>query len=182
MTMSRLIRIVTVTAMLLASCSGSSDLATTTTADTTRTVAPTTTPPQATLSVTTALPPARSATWFDGVFDSTCINDVFTDAGEFDFSVPPLLVDCNEPRDNEVLSTVELADGEFPSDETLSAQMKSLCIEDLVAFLGRSPDESGLTTPWIVLPDKEDWDAGVPTAFVLCSPLSLLWEQLPVET
>lgn len=163
--MSRSLRIVVVTAILLVSCSGSSDSAddtpTTTGADTTTTAVPITTVPETTSPITTASPPVKPATWFDGALDGTCFNDVFTDEGDFDFSVPPQSVDCNGPHDNEVVSTVGFADGEFPSDETLIAQAESLCGEDMVSFLGRSPEGSGLITPWLVVPDEDDWSAGV---------------------
>jgi len=134
-------------ALVASACGGGSPATVATTATT---VAATT------ATTTTTL--ATTGTWFDGIAASTCFDDVFTDTGEFDFSLPAPIVPCEGEHDNEVVALVTLGQNDYPDDP--SGRADTACALAYADFLGRPIGET-LLIPFNVYPTAEDWDAGV---------------------
>ena len=141
--------------------------ATTTSSSTTTTTAPTTT---TTVATTTTLRPESA--WFGALTAGDCYLDALDEDGDFDFSVPPRVVDCREPHDNEVVAIVELGapDDGFPGSAVVETLAVEGCDAEFAEFLGgRSFDEVPIEG-FYVWPDEVDWQGGVRSA--VCSVFS----------
>lgn len=69
-------------------------------------------------------------------------------------------VPCGDPHDAEVHHVYELADGDFPDDDTLFASVEDECLPAFDEYTGASFDESPeLSIGWFA-PTREAWDAG----------------------
>ncbi|MFV2064843.1 MAG: DPP IV N-terminal domain-containing protein [Chloroflexota bacterium] len=100
-----------------------------------------------------------TGTWFDGLVTGVCFDDAFDAAGEFDTSGSALIVPCEGPHDNEVVSRLALSDADFSSAAHI-AFVDDACLAEQEAFLGR-PIGSTLMFPFNVAPSEDDWAAGV---------------------
>jgi hypothetical protein len=154
-----------VMALAVASCGGggdsSSESATTTSSAAETTAALTTAAPVTAAPPTTEAAPEREPTWFDQVEAGQCFNDVFDDAGDFDFHVPPAIVDCNVAHDNEVILTVALTGGELRGDDVVGPEALDACETAFVDFLGARQSDNVLVDAWAVFPTEEFWDVGI---------------------
>lgn len=129
--------------MLVAACGGGTGATSSTTAAPTTTVV------------------ADEPTWLDGLEAGMCFDDAFRD-GEFDFSVPAMVVTCEGPHDNELVAMVELdagADGGYPGDEAADADANAKCDAAYEAFLGR-PVANTYLAAFVVFPTESDWASG----------------------
>ncbi len=116
----------------------------------------TTAPTATTLATTTTTTLPTTGTWFDGLIPGVCFDDVL--AGDhFDFSVPPAVVDCDAPHDNEIVALVDLGAGSHPAG--VGELVADACAHEYEAFLGR-PIEQTLLLPFAIAPDGTDWEAG----------------------
>lgn len=118
------------------------------------------------VALCTALPataigaaPEGTGTWFDGLRAGICFDDAFLPDGGFDYTIPPAVVPCDGPHDNEVVGWVPLGDVEIPSEELVPI-VDELCAAEHEVLLGR-PIETTLMFPFNVAPDPDDWAAGV---------------------
>ena len=159
--------------------------ATTTPATTVATMATTTTeapPPIAVVSTTTTstLPPSTTTTgappatlppaaaWFGFLAEGDCFDDTLTSDGDFDFSVPPTVVSCDQPHDNEVTAIASVARqvDPYPGADAVAAVAERECDLATSEFLGRPLPETELLR-FDVFPDETDWEVGV--RVVVCS-------------
>lgn len=141
--------------MIMGACGGGSGSEPTSAATTTTAAATTTTP----ATTTTA---AATGTWFDGLDTGVCFDDALDDTGQYDFSVPAVIVSCDTPHDNEIVARVPLGEGEFPA-ATVAADAAAVCADAYDAFLSHPIDET-LLFGFTVWPDENDWDAGARAA------------------
>jgi Tol biopolymer transport system component len=118
------------------------------------------------VALCTALPtmvigaaPEGTGTWFDSLEAGVCFDDAFLPSGDFDYTMPPVLVPCDGPHDNEVVGWVPLGEVELASEELVPI-VDELCEAEHESFLGR-PIDSTLMFPFNVAPDPDDWAAGV---------------------
>ena len=67
------------------------------------------------------------------------------------------VVPCSEPHDEEVYFEFELADGDFPDEETISAEGETQCTEQFVSYTGSDLETTELWYFWIT-PTKDTWE------------------------
>jgi Tol biopolymer transport system component len=143
-------------ALVAAACGGGSGAAATTTSTTATTI---TTVVATTSEATTTTTAPATPTWFSPLAAGVCFNDVW-DGDAFDLSVPPAVVPCDAPHDNEVVEMVNHADGPFPGEDALIDQAETECRAAFDAFYGATSDYEGFMFDWYVFPNEVDWDAG----------------------
>jgi TolB protein len=168
-------------ALAATACGGSSESATTTTAastttavtTTSTTVAPTTTVTQAPPTISTQAPATTTtaairpeSAWYGSLTEGACFDDVYTAEGQFDFSVPPMLVDCAGPHDNEIVALPLLGgpDDPFPAADELGDLVVDICTLLSAEFFGGRTFEEVPLDGFFVWPDAIDWESGVRTA------------------
>ncbi len=66
-------------------------------------------------------------------------------------------VPCADPHDNEVYFKFNLADGPFPGDDAIDAEVEAECIPAFEAYVGASYDTSEVYV-FPVTPTQESWD------------------------
>ena len=105
---------------------------------------------------------AELIAYIDGLSMGSCYNDAFDEDGEFDYSKPPLVVDCSERHDNEIYhyGVIGEALGNSPSDEALEEFALRRCGEGFLDFVGATPEESDLDSFVGFYPLAEDFAAG----------------------
>ncbi|PPG05005.1 hypothetical protein C5E06_03790 [Pseudoclavibacter sp. RFBI5] len=84
------------------------------------------------------------------------VGDCFNDAGSTTVSEIPV-VPCSDPHDYEVYFEVEMAAGEYPGDEAISAQADTDCTAQFATFVGLSYEESSLNFSYLT-PTQQSWD------------------------
>lgn len=119
-----------------------------------------------------------TGTWFDGLAAGVCFDDVLDTDGEFDFSVPAVVVPCTGPHGNEVVARIGLGrqpavDESYPTED-LAPVVADQCAQSYEAFLGRPVEETALGS-WEIWPDASDWAAGARD--VLC----ILFSERPLH-
>lgn len=67
------------------------------------------------------------------------------------------VVPCDQPHADEIFYEFELADGEFPGEDEIQAEVEAECIPAFDEFVGLSYDESSLDFWWIS-PTEQSWD------------------------
>lgn len=92
-----------------------------------------------------------------------CFDDRQDEDGDYDYSRPPVLVDCADPHDNEVV-TIHEVDAEpgvpFPSDdETWSPLFSDVCVPAFQDFLGISGEPEEIAG-YYVRPEEDEWEDG----------------------
>lgn len=97
---------------------------------------------------------ADSANIFD-VELGDCVGD-FSDADEV---TSVTVVPCADEHGQEVFAITEIADGEFPGDDTFSAQAEKDCVAQFGEFVGVAWDASELDYTWLQ-PTEESWEQG----------------------
>jgi hypothetical protein len=66
-------------------------------------------------------------------------------------------LDCTEEHDAQVVGKFELEDGDFPGDETITAEAEEQCAATFEEYVGISYDESSLSLNFIG-PTEQTWD------------------------
>lgn len=69
------------------------------------------------------------------------------------------VVPCTEPHDDEVYHAYEVADGEFPGEETIESDAMTTCQEEFASFIGVAYEESALDF-WPMYPTEGSWENG----------------------
>ena len=108
---------------------------------------------------------ADEPTWFDGLEAGLCFDDV-TSGGEFDFTVPPTVVPCDAPHDNELVAMVELdagVGGAYPGEVAAEDDADAKCEAAYESFLGRPIADTYLAA-FVVFPSEPDWESGATRA------------------
>lgn len=93
----------------------------------------------------------------DGLLVGQCIDDDELDkylAGD-DFS----LVSCDDPHDIEVYYSHEFEAGPYPGDETVTDDLKFLCLSTFEGYVGADYETSALSF-WALWPSQGAWEAG----------------------
>ena len=105
---------------------------------------------------------AQLIAYIGGLSRGICYNDALDADGDFDYSEPPLVVNCNDPHDNEVYHYAEIGDalGDSPSDAELEAFAFRTCGDGFASFVGATPDESDLGFYIGFFPDAAIFAAG----------------------
>lgn len=99
----------------------------------------------------------------DYLSEGDCYNDVLDDEGEYDYSGEPLIVDCEEPHDNEVVFVTEYPAGPdegYPGFDALDEFAEETCSPVVDEFLGVSWDDTALGRFYLTAFNDEEWDAG----------------------
>ncbi|MCI0678240.1 MAG: septum formation family protein [Actinobacteria bacterium] len=90
----------------------------------------------------------------------TCFDDVdafFEEDSEGVSDVPT--VDCEDPHDNEVYATFDVADGEFPGVDALVAEADERCLDVFEDYVGASYADSRFVYSYL-LPTEDSWGQG----------------------
>ena len=93
----------------------------------------------------------------DGLLVGQCMDDDELDkylAGD-DFS----LVSCDDPHDIEVYYSHEFDAGPYPGDETVTEDLKFLCLSTFEGYVGADYEASALSF-WALWPSKGTWEDG----------------------
>jgi hypothetical protein len=68
------------------------------------------------------------------------------------------VVPCSDPHDTEVFAVFDLADGEYPGDETVTTDADQGCYKEFATFVGVTYEESELDY-YFLTPTQESWNA-----------------------
>ena len=93
----------------------------------------------------------------DGLVVGQCIDDDELDkylAGD-DFSLVP----CDDPHDAEIYFVHDFPSGPYPGDETVVADLKSVCRAAFEEYVGRDFESSALNF-WSLWPTEGWWESG----------------------
>lgn len=98
--------------------------------------------------------------WFgDHLAPGVCWNDTRDDAGDFDYSGVPEVVDCQEPHDNQVTGTWIADAGSYPGEDVLYEESETICNESYLDFVGVEYGDDAVEG-FAVVPTEEDWSEG----------------------
>ena len=88
------------------------------------------------------------------------VGDCYNDEGSTDEEISSVpAVPCSEPHDNEAYFAFDIADGDFPGDESILASADEGCFTEFEPFVGFSYEESELDFGYI-FPTEASWADG----------------------
>lgn len=140
--------------LIIAACGGSEGAPATTSPSSTSAPGTTT----ATTAAPTTQPVVEDTSWFASLAAGVCFDDVWV-GEEFDFTVPPAIVPCEGPHDNEVVAMIPFDDDAFPGAEAAIDAVEAACTDPYRSFFGSDGFFDHLTG-WMIAPDEADWEAG----------------------
>lgn len=98
--------------------------------------------------------------WFgDHLTAGVCWNDTIDEAGNFDYSGIPVIVDCDEPHDNQVTGTWTADAGSYPGEDALYEDSESICNELYRDFVGVEYGDDAVVG-FAVVPTEQAWREG----------------------
>lgn len=65
-------------------------------------------------------------------------------------------VPCDQPHDNEVFLTFDMADGDFPGDPAIQAEAEAGCLPAFESFVGTAYEDSIYGLTWL-FPTADSW-------------------------
>ena len=83
-----------------------------------------------------------------------CLND--TGAEEVD-TVPK--IECEKPHQSEVYASVQIPDGDFPDEATITAQANADCVTEFATYVGIEAGDSKYSIGYY-FPTEESWAEG----------------------
>lgn len=84
------------------------------------------------------------------------VGDCFNDQDGTEITDIPV-VPCSEPHDNEVYYEFAMSEGDFPGDETITAEAETTCADAFADFVGIAYDESALYLTYLT-PTEDGWN------------------------
>lgn len=87
------------------------------------------------------------------------VGTCFDDPESFDEVTDVPVTDCADPHDNEVFSTFDIPDGDYPGDEAVNAAAENGCLAAFEPYVGLDYASSVYDIGWFT-PTQDSWDAG----------------------
>lgn len=87
-----------------------------------------------------------------------CFDDTSEDAGEVELTTIPI-VPCADPHDVEVYHAFDIADGDFPGQEAIDAEVETCLEEPFTSFVGLAYADSVFEV-YPLYPTEASWEQG----------------------
>lgn len=99
----------------------------------------------------------------DHLATGTCFDEQFDEDGDYDYSRPPLIVDCSEPHDAEVALVTEYPagpDDPYPGEDALDDFFDDACVPAFEDYVGTTGGETALSGYYMSPGDEQEWSTG----------------------